>query len=273
MRKVLNLSNLFSRIRSRFSELSVQRQAIILGLTIFAILAMTWTFWPPSARAVDLVNGITPVSEAMNGIRPTLQELAALSPEQRTARLKQNWPNIEQDVVYFLRRADKLQGSEVERVEFFFGSLKKARAEDKVGTIHDGYFSDQLLAKVTICGRNEPLTVIVQCLNGTFLFPEDYGKLQNLGSFVPRERFVIGPRQGLATYVDYPVAMDLAERFNLPLYRGRKIDPRNRITVAEARGMETNVNRVQVTVFVVEGDAFDLAAGTFTPSPRRKSSK
>lgn len=109
----------------------------------------------------------------------------------------------------------------------------------------------------------------MQCLNGTFATPDQLRGLQAVGSHTPQEQFVIGPREGLIHHVDFPTAISLAERFDLPLYRGRYIGEAFRISPQAARALEGTTDRLQVTVYVVEGDRFDLAAPTFTPSPRR----
>ena len=245
--------------------------AVIFGMVVVALLI--YISWPTSktVKAVDVVNGITPASSALSDIRVTLQELARMPTNQREARLRQDWPRLEQGVVYFLRRANRLpDNTEVERVEFRFGSLDHVRAQDGAGNQHEGYFRDQLVARVYLRGDQKPVDVIVQCLNGTFFLPEDYNKLQPIGSYNVAERFTIGPREGLIHHVDFPVAIDLAERFHLPLYRGRHMKDKAQISPAEARRLEPMTDRVQVTVQVYEGDAFDLVSMTYTPATRRR---
>jgi hypothetical protein len=60
----------------------------------------------------------------------------------------------------------------------------------------------------------------------------------------------------------------LAERFNLPLYRGKIQTEKNKITPTIARNMESQIDRVQVTVRVFEGDRFDLNTMIYTPGSR-----
>lgn len=221
-------------------------------------------------KKVDVANSIQPVSTALVGIRPTLEELAKLPPQQRIARLWQDWPHLDEDVIYFARSHNMIpKGAEVQSVDFFFGSLDHVRARDAMGAEHTGYFRDQIVSRLHVRGQNNPVDVIVQCLNGTFIDPKDLKRLQPLGMFVPAQRFEIGPREGLVHYVDYPLAIDLAERFKLPLYRDRLMDEEFRITPEQARRMEPDTARVQVTVRVYEGDRFDLVAGTYTLAPKK----
>lgn len=248
-----------------------RRRKIVFGvaLAIIAVICIL-AFWPSKTQAVDVVNGVTPVSTALGDIRVTLAELAQMPVEQRETRLRQEWPNLEESVVYFLRQRDRLpRDAEVERVRFFFGSMDNVRAVDGDGNMHEGYFRDQLVARVDIRGHEKPIDVIVQCLNGVMSLPEDLAALQPLGTATPEQRFTIGPREGLVHHVDYPVAIDLAQRFNLPLYRGQHMTETARITPDQARQLEPMTDRVQVTVQVYEGDTFDLMRMSFTPSSRR----
>ena len=125
------------------------------------------------------------------------------------------------------------------------------------------------IARLHVRGRATPLDFFVQCLNGMVAPVGAVEHLQPLGSSVPAQRFTIADRQGLVTYVDYPLAISLAERFHLLLYRGRKMAARDRITPDEARRLEPDAARVQVTVKVHPGDRFDLVAGTYTPAHSR----
>jgi hypothetical protein len=225
-----------------------------------------------AAKRVDVVNGVPPMSTSLAGIAPTLDDMANMSPQARGRYLEQNWPHLDEDVAYYLREMGKLSPeTAVHRVEFRFGSLNNVRAESRDGE-RRGYFENQLIALVYPRGSRVPMSVIVQCLNGTFALPEELERLQAVGSHTPQERFTIGPREGLIHHVDFPVAIDLAERFNLPLYRGRSFNQRFRITSDQARRLESTTDRLQVTVYVVEGDRFDLVNMTFTPSPRRARS-
>lgn len=240
------------------------RSIICLGCLAVLLIAGCSFF-----KGADLVKGVPPMSTSLAGIAPTLDEMARMSPERRGRYLEQNWPHLDEDVVYFLRQMGKLSPTtSVRRVEFRFGSLNDVVAESSEGQ-RRGYFEDQLVALVYTRGAREPIAVIVQCLNGTFALPKELRSLQAVGSHTPQEQFTIGPREGLIHHVDFPVAIDLAERFNLPLFRGRTLNQRFQISPDQARRLESTTDRLQVTVYVVEGDRFDLINMTFTPSPKR----
>lgn len=244
---------------------------LVLLVLLVGLVALLLSLACASREKIDVVNGVPPVSDALSSIAPTLDAMGEMPPDQRGAYLEQNWPHLDEGVVYFLRDKKKLaRNDRVDRVEFLFGSLNKVTAESGDGRNRHGYFEDQLVALVYVRGQSKPIKVIVHCLNGIFSTEDDLKGLQAVGSHTPMERFTIGPREGLIHHVDFPVAIDLAERFRLPLYRGKDMNPRNRITPDQARALENTTDRLQVTVYVVQGDRFDLAADTFTPSPRRR---
>ena len=240
----------------------------ILVLLVFVLFAFGCG---KKAEAVDVVNGIRPASTALGNIHGYAEELARLPETERAAYLKRERPQLEEGVVYFLRHEVRRLRPEqkVGQVEFFFGSLDNAVADDGDGVQHNGYFKNQLVARVHV-GDGEPIDVLVKCLNRWFVLPGQIEGLQSLGAGVPIEQFTIGRREGLTRHVDYTVAIDLAERFNLPLYRGRTQAQRFRINPEEARSLESETDRIQVTVRVFEGDAFDLVNMKFTPSRLRR---
>lgn len=199
----------------------------------------------------------------------TLEKMAQIPESERGAYLERAWPNLPRSVTYFLRQHGKIAPNQtVGRIEFKYGSLKNVKAESRDGDRY-GYFRDQLVAVVYLEGVRDPLKVIVQCLNGTFALEDDLKSLQAVGSHTPIEQFRIARGEGLIHHVDFPTAIALAERHNLPLYRGKKMEEAKKITPAQARELETETDRLQVTVRVFEGDRFDLARGTFTRSPQK----
>ena len=226
----------------------------------------------PKAR-VDVVRGVTPVSTAFAGIAPMVDEMAAMSPQERGRFIEQNYPHLQTDIAYFLRRMGKLTpGRAVTRVTFHYGSLNDVSAENGDGAQVRGYFRNQLIALAYHSGSTQPVAVIVECLNGTFVLPEQVGRdLQLVGEHTPRERFRIGKGEGLIHHVDYPTAIAIAEQFRLPLYRGKTMRERAKITPDEARALESSTDRLQVTVHVVEGDEFDLVGMKFEPSYLRRT--
>ena len=222
-------------------------------------------------KKIDVVNGRSPVSTALADIQPTLDALAKMPAHQRADYLQQRHPDLAQRVVYYLRQRGKIQsGREVQGVGFHFGSLNKVKAEDGNGQVVQGYFKDQLVARVRVAGQGKPIDVIVRCLNGTFELPEDLARagMAPVGTQQPDERFTIGRSDNLVRHVGYRTAIDLAERYNLELVRG-KGKARQKISPAEARRLESETDRVQVAATVYEGDRFDLVAGTYTPAPKQ----
>ena len=81
--------------------------------------------------------------------------------------------------------------------------------------------------------------------------------------------FTIGPREGLIHHVDFPTAIDLADRFGLGLYRGRLMSTAQLITPAQARRLQNRTDWEQVTVRVYSGDRFDLNHMTYNGWPAR----
>ncbi len=242
------------------------RRTFLIGLGIALAAGIAGWAFLPGRENVDVVNGVPPVSRSMVSISETLATLATLPPAERGAYLERTWPHLAEDVVYFVRRQGKVPaGARVQRVEFYYGSLEGVSAESANGDRH-GYFNNQLVALVSVEGVEKPVKVIVQCLNGTFALEEDLRRLQPIGSHTPIEQFVIGPREGLVHHVDFPTAIAIAEQHNLPLYRGQTITSRTRLTPAQARLLESQTDRLQVTVLVYEGDRFDLARGTYAPA-------
>jgi hypothetical protein len=241
------------------------RKGIIIFL-LAALLVIAWVFFWPQAKGADLVHGVAPVSTRLQSIAPTIEEMARIQdPAERQAVLQRNWPHLQQDIIYYLRGDGKIQSNEqVARVEFRFGSLEGIQGESASREYQRGFVKDELIATIFVTGR-DPFHVLVLCTNGMVAPLDDVQGLQLVGSHnVPMERFTIGRGKGLVHYVDYPLAIDLAERFRLPLYRGRDQRDANRITPAQARALENRTDWTQVTVGVKEGDVIDLRTGTYT---------
>ena len=243
------------------------RKGIIIFL-LAALLVIGWVFFWPQAKGAELVHGVAPVSTRLQSIAPTIEEMARIqNPAERQAVLQRNWPHLQQDIIYYLRGDGKIQPNEqVARVEFRFGSLEGVQGESASREYQRGFVKDELIATIFVTGR-DPFHVLVLCTNGMVASLDDVQGLQLVGSHnVPMERFTIGRAKGLVHYVDYPLAIDLAERFNLPLYRGRDQRDANRITPAQARALENRTDWTQVTVGVKEGDVIDLRTGSYTPA-------
>lgn len=218
------------------------------------------------AEARNLVDGIAPASTAFAGIHGFAEELAKLPAVERASYLDRARPRLNEGVVFFLRSLGRIKEDEVvEKVELFFGSIENTTASDGQGREHKGYFKDELVARVTLKGgRTED--ALVRCLNLWLELPRHLRNLQRLSSIQMLEltQFTIGRGEGLIHYVDYAVAMTLAEKHNLPLYRGKVQQARFRITPDQARRLESRTDWEQITVGVYPGDSFNLRDGTLT---------
>lgn len=245
----------------------------IVAIVVVAVGSQIGCSKKAEARGVNLVEGIAPASDAFGGIHGFTEELLRLPAAERAAHIERERPRLNQGVVYFLRGLGRIKpNEEVEKVEIFFGSIEGTRAHDGAGKEYKGYFKDELIARVSLKGgRTED--ALVRCLNLYMELPEHIKNLQPLSStpmVVEMKEFTIEPRQGLVRYVDYAVAIDLAEKHKLPLYRGRRQTKGNLIAPDKARELESRTDWEQVTVGVVTGDHFDLRSGKFDKSPRRR---
>src|SRR5438552_3181703 len=101
----------------------MNRRVIVILVAILIVAGGVWMNSPTSAQALDLVNGIPPVSDSMSDIQPTLTQLKDLAPEARETYLKENQPQLERRVVYYLRQNNRIKEREiVNDVQFLFGS-------------------------------------------------------------------------------------------------------------------------------------------------------
>ena len=214
---------------------------------------------------VDVVHEVPPMSEVFLGIDDTLEHLASLStPEQQTEYLNTNHPNLANNVVYWLRQDGRLAREVVvDSVDFRFGSLQNITAESGDGDMRRGFFENQIVAIIHYAngGSRE---LILRCMNGLTVDVVQLMALNGMGVQTPRERFVIGRGEGLTHYVGFLTAIDIAQRHGLPVYRGRRMSPSNRIGYEEARTLEHQTDFIQVTVYVETGDEFDLRNDTYT---------
>jgi len=244
----------------------------VIGLVVGGIYMLTDGDTQSVNRGVDVVRGIAPISDALAYVAEATDSMATMTMEERGKYLEANHPNLEIGLVYYLRQRNKITSEqEVRRVKFYYGSADDVLAESGDGNQYKGYFENKLVAVVYVSGQEKPWAVIIECLNGTFMLVEDIeSRLQLVGDHAPREHFVIGPNEGLVHHVPYRTAIDLAEEHDLVLYRGKKLLRSNIITPDEARALESETGSIQITVYVVEGDEFNLQIHQFTPSALRR---
>lgn len=240
---------------------------VVVAIALIAIGILT----SRSDENVDVVHDVEPMSEAFLNFDQTLTALAEMETDERQVYLDRHYPNIDEDVVYWLRRDLRLMPSEqVRSVEFRFGSLEDVSAESGDGDRRNGFFENQLIATIQLVG-GQHLEVILRCMNGMSASPDQLLTLQSMGSRTPVERFTIRRGEGLTHHVGFLAAIDIAERHGLPVYRGKRMRDRHMISYNDARALEQLTYDIQVTVYVVAGDEFNLVNLEFTPSPRRTS--
>ncbi len=246
--------------RARTMELNAKRVLIGGGIIALGIMTAGYFLTRHTVPDVDVVHGVPAVSNSMASIAEVQQVLADLPPAQRTEYLKLHWPNLGTDVTHYVREHGAIpEDAVVTKVDFVFGSLKNVVAYKGGGGTQEGYFKNQVVALLYLQGESKPHAFIVECTNGMVALPSDfYAEMQPVGTSVPQMVFTIGRHEGLIHHVDFPLAIDLAERCDLPLYRGRKMGTSHRISPAEARSLQSDTDRVQVTVKVFAGDRFDL---------------
>lgn len=236
-----------------------------LALAFFAMLTLSLVFVSCSkGEETDLVNDISMRVNPSDGLIKLNNQLQdAGSPAEMAEIIGDNqW--LTGRVVSYARELEIIkQNAKVDSVVFYYGSAE-AQAQDKTGKYFDGKVTDQLVAFIFHDGiKNDPAGVIVLCTNGMLADLNDFTRITS-GDI----EFTIEDRQGINTYVDYETAINLAERFDLDLYRGKNMSKKNKITPATARSLQSSIDRIQVTVKVYAGDHFDLGSMTYTPAPR-----
>jgi len=227
------------------------------GISALAVLVLICglIFFIPDGRT-NLVDDLRPVKAVSEENLFVLDSLKDKTPFERKLILNHEWPSIGKDLVAWLRLSGKIDsGVEVSSIEFLYGS-GEAEGEDFDGDIHKGFFEDQLIAKISIKGRDKPLFVAVQCSNGLFRLQGD-----GLESVYADELiFTIGKRKGLVDYVSFEIAISLAKTFGLPIYKGKG---QNRKLISAEEALETNTDFHQVMVLVFTGDVFNLKDMTY----------
>jgi hypothetical protein len=228
---------------------------------IFAAMVGLATLLIISCSTKDVINDIDPMeTEGLEMRSQIVDSLRKLPAEERGRFMEQNAPQLNSMLTSYLRQRG--YSCEIKTIGYGFGSGKAKGVESGDGNRHNGHYNDQLYAIVK-GGKcfDDSLIVFVQCLNGTFSLKGDG---QSLGTYVPE--FTIDSLMGINRYVDYPTSIYLAEYFNIPIYRGKKMAEKFRITPAEARLLEGSIGNTQITVKVYPGDHFHLGTMTYTRS-------
>lgn len=235
----------------------MNKRNVFIGVVFMVILS--FIIFSVVKNKKDVVGGIQPMEESGIGWRTEIiDSLRKLPQDQRAGFIQQNVPQLNSQLIRFLRNSG--YDCNVDSVTYLFGSGKAKGVQSGDGNTYNGYYDEQLYAviKGETCFKDS-LVVFVQCLNGTFSLK---GKtVQNLGSYKPR--FTIEKGNGINAYVDYQTSIFLAEHFKLPVYVGRNPGIRKRISYQMAKDLEAHLGRKQVTVLVYPGDEFDLGTMTY----------
>jgi len=225
-------------------------------LTVIAIISFSGC---SNDDGVDVVNDITPVNNWSPAKLAVLDSLKNVPVTNRQNYLQANWPSLSTDLVLFLKNRNKIPSTAaIDSIVYKYGSAKEIKAEDGSGTIHQGYFDNQLVAYVYVKNSKKPLTILVRCTNGMFSLPEDLEYVKTDTNF----EFTIEKTKGIAYYVGTnETAINLAEHFGLNLYKGKGINKKRLISPIQARLL--NTNEIQLTVLVYTGDYFNLNTMTY----------
>jgi len=203
------------------------------------------------AEPLDLVDDLAPVSPEMyNGeLGQELARINAMSLEARTTHFEAIKDRLTRQILNFLQSRGKLTSDEALNsiIEFRYGSILSAQAENSTGRWFRGYVKNRWIARVFF-GTMDPIVVLVRCLNGLLLdLPWDIDGLQRVGESTP-ETFTIRKDGRLTNHVSFRKAIDIAERDGLLLRQGA-----HPISPDEAR--QSN-NKARVIVIVHEGEQY-----------------
>lgn len=213
----------------------------------------------PARPNVNVVSDITPVRAATARQQDILNSLVGKPHAEQDKILQEQWPTLATDLIGWLRALGEIQNDEaIEKVELFYGSTT-ADGADVDGEIHTGHFNEELLAEITVTGRENPLLIAVRCTNGMFNVVR--GALHPVG--VRSLEFTIGEGQSLVNYVSFPAAINIANVHGLTIQAGRG-KTLHKVTAEDAIKIDTAKTLVRVIVY--KGDHFDLGSMTYTPA-------
>lgn len=236
---------------------------MVIGPTVILFLYIVVTLVVKEDKhKLNVVKDIEPVWQLDAERHQVLDDLKTIPTAQRGAYLQQRWPQLDNDLVVFLKdRGTIPSNAEVEEITYAYGSAVKVKAEDLKRFIHDGEIRNELIASVKVKGIKKPVLVAVRCLNGLFELEGDFFQEVASRNFI--SQFTIRRGEGLCHHVSYPVAIRLAERFKLPIYKSGRNIPEQKISVEEALVLENQTDQIQVMVRVYPQDHFDLNNMTY----------
>jgi hypothetical protein len=169
-------------------------------------------------------------------------------------------PQLDRDMIRELTYYGKIKsGEELSLRYHYFDENGICRMENAEGDFSKVNFKDEIVVEV-IRPNQENLWVAISCLNGML---DIQG--QPAISADALMMFTIEKGRGLSYYLadDY-WSINVAEEFDLPLFKGKKQSSKYLISPIQARELVPEVDKVQITVFVKEGWTFVLSAGKWT---------
>lgn len=233
----------------------------LLYLVSFLLLII---FGCKAKDEIDVVRGVTPVHNWDSNTTSLLDSLKNIPDKQKMTFIQKKLPHLTPALCRYVE--ERFAKTTIDSIVYSFGSGKAQGVLDAAGARHDGVFNNELIAYIWLKPdqlKKNPVKVFVRCLNGMFEIQGD----SRLG-LVPSE-FVIQKDEGLCHHLDFKTSIWLAEKFHLPLFKGKKVRDKFKITPNQARKINTNKNQVMVLVY--PGDTFRLFGGQarYTPARRR----
>ena len=230
----------------------------IIFLVVCLVIAVALS-WPKKDVVLDF-----PANSSDPWRTQLVQDIQnAPNDEVRIKMLNQRSSYLTQQLIMYLRNNG--YKCPIDTILYRYGSGKAKNVTSKNGK-HSGPFKPQPYAVIKggKCFKDS-MYVFILCFNGTFSLTSS--DASNIGGGSPR--FTIAAGNGINSYVNYKTSIDLAETFHIPIYKGKGWDATNRITPAQARALENQIDQHQITVRVFEGDLFDLGNMTYNGRKRQ----
>ncbi|MFA6908364.1 MAG: hypothetical protein WC289_00575 [Patescibacteria group bacterium] len=244
----------------------MKKRVLFIGLVLTIFLLALSCSSKDEVEAVNVVDDVAPLSTMMEYSYPMLDQLVSMPVDSIDEFLRSTLPHLSSDIVFYLRQEHVLKDECIDSVVFLYGSLEGGvSALDAQFRSRHGYFENELIASVFSSKFVNPHNVFVKGLCRVLTFPPTaLATLRYIGVDIPPEEFTIQKGKGLIEYVSYQIAIDLAQRHGLELYRGGGREPQ-KITPDEARGLESSTDQEQVMILVYPGAYFNLRTGEYRP--------
>lgn len=125
------------------------------SLFVFLLGAFLFSGCAPK-NDTDVVHDIPPVRQVSSEQASLLASLKGQSPQEIKAAIEKEWPTLSSEIIAYTRTEKDIKDNEEIGITYLYGS-SSAKGEDATGEIHDGRFDDQLIAKLEIKERKEPI--------------------------------------------------------------------------------------------------------------------